>query len=208
MTTTQQPQTHIAVAFENEQCRRRAILVRDGGDTFAVQSTMGGTEAAAVAVALQLMAERPNANLSISERTLAEIEQEPFVENADELHGYMSDMSLTILCPEGKPNEDVRDPDNHLWTDVWRAWGCVSSSGRDGRFRARALRNVIAERFSPDRQLPAANCRREFLVRGDWRARALVPRAFLPDEPPTRKTVESEATQAQAAGGRLAESLS
>jgi hypothetical protein len=208
---TQQQQArraHVAVVHADDG-RRHDVLLRDGGDSFVVvHANLGGPQSTAVAAALKLMAERPGADLSISERTISEIEREPFCEDPDGLYGAASGVSLYILAPEGKPGEDPNDTPNRLWCDAWRSpWGSLSSSGRDGRFRERALLDVVAQRFAPDRQRQQTNHRSETLIRHDWRIRALAPRAFEPDQPTIRAS-ENEAVQAQAAAGRLAESLS
>jgi len=188
----------MGVAFENDERRRRVILLRDCGDTFAVHSTMGGTESAAVAILLQLAAERPGSNLSITERTLAEIELEPFAELADDLHRVAKGVSISILAPEGKPGEDARDLDNRLWSDLWRSpWGGISSSGRDGRIRQRALLAVIGERYSPNRQRPDVNYRFEFYTRHDWCVRAMAPLAF--EDQPAARSRPTEAEERQQA---------
>jgi len=197
--TTEQLRPNIEVIQLANDGRRRLIRVRDG-DACQIHATMGGAESAAVAEALKLMARMPTADLSISERTLEEVEREPFCLDPDGIFGAARSLSISVLAPEGKPTgEDPNDLANRLWSDLWRSpWGSLSSSGRDGRFRERTLLDVVAARFSPDRQRPQVIYKTETLIRRDWRVRDLAPLAWEPDQPTPRTKPSDAEEQAQA----------
>jgi hypothetical protein len=180
---------HLAVLGQTGKPGCWATILRDYTGTWSVLSAGGVNLDAVFASALAVLRDNPGGDFSFSVRTIADLVDQPLVEDEDELQHAVPGASITVFCPEGGPG------DGSLWNSLWRDPTMrLSSPGPGGRYRLVSLLEQvqrwlmredvrtfeparISERF--DLQPPVRPpFIRELLVRGAWSARSLVPDAF------------------------------
>ena len=195
--TSHERRPHVGVVHNNDGIRW-LLLMRDGGEAW-IAHTKAANLPPVIAAALKLLAEKPTADFSFSTRTAAQIESEPFVENAGDLSDAAKGASITIFAPEGRPGDDT------MWGDLWRSpWGGVSASGKEGRFRGHTIIDRLAGIFEPKDERPK-HAVREVLVRRDWRIRDLAPTAFAVEPASKSRAPEHDQIQENSRVGRFIE---
>lgn len=179
--------THIGI------CRTNASggwveLSYDHGALQVLSATTASLQAVMAGPLASLKA-NPNADLSFSDRTIAEVLKHPIVQQPEDLSAPMGAVQMTIFCP-------VNGEDVSLWSRVFRdERGRLSSVGKAGNFRISLLGEQVerwfisedwrswappgyGESWDPALRVHRPPFVRELLVRHDWRARELCPEAF------------------------------